>query len=77
MEYDLENTSGIAILVLWFRGCSTNTPKPQLAKVTIPAVVGDLNHKTNRNQYKRQYITRRQNYTPRIQSKLIAENAKS
>jgi hypothetical protein len=58
MEYDLENTS----LVLQYLYCGLvdvllATPKPQLAKVTIPAVVGNfLNKKANlhRTNTKRQ-----------------------
>jgi hypothetical protein len=34
-EYDLENTSLYCIVVLWFRGCSSDSKSPQVAKVTV------------------------------------------
>jgi hypothetical protein len=36
MEYPLENTSLGINTYYWFRGCSSDTKSPQIAKVTVP-----------------------------------------
>jgi hypothetical protein len=36
-QYDLENTSLVlSTVILWFRGCSSDSKSPQVAKVTVP-----------------------------------------
>jgi hypothetical protein len=46
MEYDLENTSLVcSIILLWFRGCSSDSKSPQVAKFTVPEVKGNFEPK--------------------------------
>jgi hypothetical protein len=71
----------LLIVVLWFRGCSSDTKSPQIAKVTIPEVKGKFEHKkpTHEPIYKDSIIivAGKTIYTKNpINQKLIAENEK-
>ena len=71
----------LLFVFLWFRGCSGSTPIPQIAKVTIPGVIGKFEHKkpVHKTVVKDYLTTEKDNIifieNP-INKNLIAENEK-
>jgi hypothetical protein len=74
----LENTSLVLLIVILWRGCSSDSKSPQVAKVTVPEVKGNFEPKKPAHEVVKTepiVIKGKTIYTKNpINQKLIAEN---